>query len=199
MAGLVSDYAVCAKGAICFCLDEFSKGRGARARVSGLRNAIAALEPSEYQGLTDVFDEYLVRYVFDDAERRRQIAAALKRYWFDVPTEPLFPQFPVNHIYAEGVLKALDVSLQGSTRVIPLNSWWLLDYPEVKMLTLADIDASGVTIGGRVTLLILTPRPTISGPISAAILGNTAQAWVTEYRESQVQTRSMRDIASSGT
>ena len=37
----------CAKGALCYCLDEFSKGSGARSlRIAKLRDAIAALAPS---------------------------------------------------------------------------------------------------------------------------------------------------------
>jgi len=50
-----------------------------------------------------------------------------------------------------------------------------------------------VTIGGRVTLLILTPRPRDGGrPTRTPILGETAQASVTEYRDNRVRTIDVR-------
>jgi hypothetical protein len=98
----------------------------------------------------------------------------------------------VASIYAQGVLKALDLALAGR-RVVPLNAWWLLDYPEVKLLSLADVDQAGVTIGGRVTLLILTPRPQGGGrPTRTPILGATAQASLTEHRDNRVRTIDVR-------
>jgi hypothetical protein len=182
----------CAKGAICYCLDEFSRGRGARARVARLRHGLAALAPS-YRGLTEVFDRNLLSLVIKDARERARIVAHLQRHWFgDPPTEAFFPGIPVASIYAQGVIKALDLALAGR-RVVPLNAWWLVDFPEVKLLSLADVDRAGVTIGGRVTLLIKTPRPQGGArPTRTPILGETAQAWVTEYRENRIGTIDVR-------
>jgi hypothetical protein len=188
----VAENVPCAKGAICLCLDEFSKGRGARPRVRRLRDAVAALAPS-FNGLTAVFDRYLSSHVITDAGERARIVAHLQRYWFDQTSpDAFFPGVPVASIYAQGVLKALDLALAGQ-RVVPLNAWWLLDYPEVKLLSLADVDRAGVTIGGRVTLLIMTPRPQGGGrPTRTPILGETAQASVTEYRDNTVRTIDVR-------
>ena len=92
-----------AKGAICFCLDEFSKGPGARARVQALRDAIAALAPA-YTGLAEVFDQHLVSHVFTTPATRQKILAHLKKYWFDNTQDAFFPGTPVAKIYAEGLL-----------------------------------------------------------------------------------------------
>jgi len=182
-----------AKGAICHCLDEFSKGRGARSRVARLRDAIAALAPA-FNGLTGVFDQHLVSHVITDATERGRIVAHLERYWFNQASpEAFFPGVPMASIYGQGVLKALDLALAGRRVVLPLNSWWLLDFPEVKLLSLADVDSAGVTTGGRVTLLILTPRPQGGGtPTRTPILGETAQAFVTEHHDNATRTVAIR-------
>ena len=92
----------CAKGALCYCLDEFSKGSGARSRIAKLRDAIAALAPS-YAGLTDVFDRYLVSHVISDAEQRQRIAANLNAFWLDPGSrKPFFPAEPMAEILREG-------------------------------------------------------------------------------------------------
>jgi hypothetical protein len=97
----------------------------------------------------------------------------------------------VASIYGPGVIKALDLAL-ASRRMVPLNAWWLLDCPEVQLLSLADVQA-GMTIGGRVTLLILTPRPQRGGRVtSTPILGETAQASVTRYSGNDVRTINIR-------
>lgn len=190
MSGFVAENVPCAKGAICHCLDEFSKGRGARARVARLRDALAALPG--YAGLTEVFDRHLLSRVITDAAERARVVAHLQRHWFDQHSpDAFFPGVPVASIYAQGVLKALDLALAGP-RVVPLNAWWLLDYPQVKLLSLADADQAGVTIGGRVTLLIMTPRPTGGSPNRTPILGDTAQASVTEDSRNGVITIDIR-------
>jgi len=190
MSGFVAG--PCAKGAICHCLDEVSKGRGSRPRVDRLRDAIAALAPT-FNGLTAAFDRYLLSHVITNAAERARVVAHLQRYWFDQTSpDAFFPGVPVASIYAQGVLKALDLALAGR-RVVPLNAWWLLDYPDVKLLSLADVDQAGVTIGGRVTLLIMTPRPQRGGRVtSTPILGESAQASVTELSGNQLRTIDVR-------
>jgi hypothetical protein len=138
----------CAKGALCYCLDEFSKGSGARSRIAKLRDAIAALAPS-YAGLTDVFDRYLVSHVISDAEQRQRIAANLNAFWLDPGSrKPFFPAEPVAEILAKGILETLDLSLKGKGRAVPINAWWVLDSAELRTLNMADVKG-GVTIGGR--------------------------------------------------
>ena len=191
MSGFVAEDVAGAKGAICHCLDEFSKGRGARARVTRLRDALAALAPG-YAGLTEAFDRHLLSRVMTNADERARVVAHLRRHWFDQNSyDAFFPGVPVASIYAQGVLKALDFAL-AAPRVVQLNAWWLLDYPQVKLLSLADVDEAGVTIGGRVTLLIMTPRPKGGGPTGRPILGETAQASVTEDSGDGVRTVDLR-------
>ena len=192
MSAIIAPNVFSAKGAICHCLDEFSKGRGARQRVSRLRNEIAALGPAS-NGLTTVFDRHLLSHVMTNDTERQSVLAHLQRRWFDQASpDAYFPGVPVASIYAQGVLKALDLALT-ERRVMPLNTWWLLDFPEVKLLSIADTDDAGATIGGRVTLLILTPRPQFGGtPTRTPILGKTAQAWVTEHRDNRVRTTDVR-------
>jgi hypothetical protein len=99
----------------------------------------------------------------------------------------------VASIYAQGVIKALNLALAGK-RMVQLNAWWLLDYPEVKLLSLADVDTAGATIGGRVTLLIQTPRPQGDGrATSSPYMGDTAQAHVTEHHDNAVRTVDLRN------
>ncbi len=181
-----------AKGPICYCLDEFSKGSGARSRVTRLRDELQALTPA-FSGLTGVFDRYLLSHVISDAAERGRVVRHLERCWFDQTSpDAYFPGVPVASIYAPGVIKALDLTLAGR-RVLPINAWWLLGFSEVQLLSLADVDGAGVTIGGRVTLLILTPRPQTSDrPTRTPILGQTAQAFQTEYRDNAVRTVSVR-------
>ena len=178
-----------AKGAICYCLDQFSKGRGARARVVRLRDELLKLDPP-FSGLMEVFDRYLLSHVISDAAKRQRIVRHLERHWFDQDSpEAYFPRVPVASIYVPGVLKALDLALLAGRRAVPLNSWWLLDFPVVKLLSLVDLDSRDETIGGRVTLLILTPRPKPHGKTTdRPIMGEIAEAFVTEYGDKAVET-----------
>jgi hypothetical protein len=183
----------CAKGAICYGLDQFSKGPGARNRVRQLRDAIAALAPT-YEGLAEVFDEHLLTHVFNTSQRRSAVAK-LNKYWFD-PNSPttLFPGKPVARIYAQGVLRTLDLSLRGGGRAVPIESWWIVDSTEFRMLNFADVEA-GKTVGARVILLIMTPRPAAGGPaIPARILGHVAEAYSTEDVGRAVVTARVRGI-----
>jgi hypothetical protein len=185
-----------AKGAICYCLDEFSKGRGARTRIANLRQAIANLAPA-YAGLAEVFDEHLVSHVFTSADSRRGILEHLRESWFDADSPTTyFPGTPVSRIYAEGLLRTLDLSLGGGRRTVPINSWWLLDSPVFRMVNFADVK-EGVTVGGNVTLLIMTPRPDQVGSSATPpwILGDVAEAFVTEQQGGAVTTTRVRDIS----
>jgi len=190
------DEVPCAKGAVCYCLDEFSKGPGARSRIRNLNEAITQLAPT-YMGLEDVFDKYLLSRVIKDPAERRRIVAHLKAFWFDSDApEPFFPHRHVVQVYAEGLCKTLELALNGRRRVVPINAWWILDCAELRMLNLANVNEDGQTIGGNVTLLIMTPRPQFKGRRSRGptILGKEAQAWVTEQQGDRVTTRRVRDI-----
>jgi hypothetical protein len=183
-----------AKGMILYCLDEISKGRGARARIAKLRKAIADLGPS-YAGLAEVFDKHLVSAVIRSPAVRRRTLDHLNTYWFD-PASPraYFPGTPVSRIYAEGVLRALDLSLKGKGRTVPINAWWLLDSNHVAVLAVADVQG-GVTVGSSVSLIVHTPRPKGRHRASAPwILGHKAEAHVTRRERRAVVTRRVRDM-----
>ena len=196
MSVIVWGHVCSAKGAICYCLDELSKARGARSRIARLRAELAGLAPA-YNGLMAVFDQYLLSYVITNAAERARVVKHLEQHWFDQASpDAFFPGVPVASIYAQGVIKALDLALAGRRGVVPLNAWWLLGFPEVQLLSLADVEPNtSVTIGGRVTLLVLTPRPpTREGdrPTSRPILGDTAQAWTAEHRNNRVRITDVR-------
>ncbi len=187
----------CAKGWVPYSLDQCSKGRGARARLEGLNRAIASLGPN-YQRLADVFNDHLLARIFPDAGLRARIVAHLRTHWFDPSSsEAYFPNQKVAEIYAQGVVKAVDLSLKGR-RPVPINTWWIVDFHEVnrqvKMLTLTDVE-NELTVGGRVTLLILTPRPRGDGESGGtSILGDEAEAWVSEQQGDNVVTLRVRDL-----
>ena len=195
MGALLPGNVSCAKGPVPYCLDELSKRRGARARLQRLSEAVASLAPS-YQGLETVFDTHLMSYILTEPHVRERVVVHLRKHWFDAnSSETYFPHQRVARIYAEGVLKALELSLKGR-RIIPINAWWVVDAPEVKMLTLADVDDQSVTVGGRVTLLILTPRPKGEGDSESRtpILGNTAEAWVSEQQGAETATFKINEL-----
>jgi hypothetical protein len=175
--GCFIPYAVpCAKGPIPYCLEEVSKGRNASARLKKLAGEIKKLAP-HYRGLETVFDTHLVAHVIKNAAARKGIAAHLKKNWFDDTSADAYFEGPVAAIYAEGVLKAINLCLKGKSPV-PLNAWWFVDAPSVKMLTLVEV-RKGLTVGGRVTLIVQTPRPRDEVKPGTVILGD-AHAWVTE-------------------
>ena len=194
IGGLPAD-APCAKGWIPYGLDEISRGRGARARLRRLSEAIRSLAPN-YQNLERVFDTHILSHVMTDPRAREEFVAYLSRHWFDATSsETYFPGQNVAQIYAEGVLKALELSLKGRRTAVPIDAWWVVDSQEIKILTFADIDEQGMTVGGRLTLLILTPRPRADVQSRGTfILGRTAQAWASGQRGNRVATSSVKDL-----
>jgi hypothetical protein len=183
-----------AKGTLCYALDQFSIGPGARARVQALRDALDALEPT-YDNLAETYDEYLLSCVFANAATRQSIVDYLKTHWFNPnPPDAYFPGVPVAEIHATGMIKALDLSLAGKGPVIPFDSWWKLDCPQVELIALVR-EEGGATVSKYVSQLICTPRPPAAadgeGP-SVPIVGRTAQAYVTRLEDELVVTRPVR-------
>lgn len=175
MGPIMSAGVPCAKGWVCYCLEQCSRLERARDYLQGLKKAIEQIAPS-YQGLEQVFDEHLIaRVVVGEGalEKRRKIREHLKANWYDAASpETYFPEEQVARIVAEGLLKTLEASLAAKAP-LPITSWWLPDYPDVKTLTMLDRDS--------VTLLILTPRPLPTAqsrpaPMRDVILGD-AEAW----------------------
>ena len=189
MAALIADKVPSAKGAVCYGLDEISKGAGARARLTKLRKAIAALKPS-YAGLSEVFDEQVVSYVFKTPAVRQQVLAHLNDCWFKPASRAaFFKGQPVAKIYAEGVIKALDLSLSAKGAPTPIDAWWLLDSKEVQLISFSS--------ASQVTLIIHTPRPKLPSkakPKAPWILGKTAEAHVTRREGRKVATKRVKTL-----
>jgi hypothetical protein len=174
---------IAAKGPVPLCLEEISKGDGARRRLDTLRTNLAALAPS-YRGLAAVFEADLLALVYPNPADAANIRAHLERYWFDA-TSPFFPGEPVAEIYAKGVLQTLEVSLNGAPNNRPpleIEAWWQLDHPKVKMLTLQSAT-------GNLSLHILTPRPSGAAGSGPTILGRYSTAWVTAAADRMVDTK----------
>jgi hypothetical protein len=165
----------CAKGWLLYCLEICSRSPRARDYLQGLKDAIERLGP-DCDGLERVYDEHVIAHVVSGeraAEKRRKIRDHLRNEWFGTSSDRYFPEWPVARIHAEGVAKALEASLARPGAPAPITSWWLLDHPEVKMMTMLD--------DGRVTLLVMTPRPPTAVPLSPAsmrhIIMGDAEVW----------------------
>lgn len=193
MGAMIIHKVPCAKGAVCHGLDVISSGDGARARLKALRAAILGLAPS-YDGLAEVFDRYLLRHAFRGEAARRRIVDHLKACWFGTASRAsYFPRTPVARIYAEGVLRTLELSLKGRGRPVPIDAWWLLDHADVELVNVARV-RRGVTVSPTVTLLIQTPRPTGKGGRPPWILGDSAEAYVTRRAGRRIATERVRAI-----
>jgi hypothetical protein len=188
MGSILPEGVPCAKGWVPHCLELCSRIERARDYLQGLKKAIEQLAP-DYQGLEQALDDHLIARVVTGEgalERRRKIREHLKANWYDdSSSEAYFPQQQTGRVVAEGLLKTLDVALQ-SKEPLPITSWWLPDFPEVKTLTMLDNDG--------VTLLIMTPRPPATAqsqvaPMRQVILGE-AEAWDGSQR--------VKDIGSDG-
>lgn len=184
----------CAKGPVPYCLDQCSRGAGARARLENLRAAIQALAGANYVGLEDVFKTHLLPLGFPNPIAQQNITDHLKKHWFDETSSDAFfrKEEKTTEKYAKGVIDVVEKSLSGQYDPVPINAWWVVDNPIVKMLTLAESD-NGHTISENVTFLILTPRPQGAAGTTTPILGRIAQAWVTELaRDGTVVTRQVQ-------
>lgn len=158
----------CAKGPLTYCLDELSLKKDAAALMKKLGNEIIRLEPKDFRGLETVFETYLLQEIYRDAAKSAKVAAYLKRFWFD-ETSPdvFFPEIqPIAPVYALGVLKALDIAKDSQ---LPIDSWWMMDHPDIEMMNLVS--------PRQVTLIIATPRP--KGHSPGGIWGEKGEAWTT--------------------
>ena len=147
----------CAKGPVTYALDKIVKVNKAVNKMSELAASIGELESANYIGLEKVFAEKLFPEVIKkngtpDKEKIDAITKYLKEYWFDPTSEKI--EFkglqPIAPVYAVGVRKTLDLALRS---LIPraIDSWWIVDYPDIMLLNLASEK--------EVKLLIMTPRP----------------------------------------
>ena len=133
------------------------------------------------KGSERIFDEYLAVYYCNDGGLRRRILEHLKRYWFSDSAGAYFPDQQIAQMYAEAVIKTIELSLNGRHHPVPINAWWIIQPGEkaVKMLNLAEVDRNGMTASSSVTLLIMTPVPQLDDAPSKTTLWGNAEAWVT--------------------
>src|SRR5262245_59467073 len=172
----------CAKGPVRFGLDTISSMLDGRARLEQLRNAITALASVNYRGLETALEVHVLRPIYPNPNDAAAVAAHLNQHWFDeTSSSAYFPAFqPIAPIYAEGVITAVNLSMNSpGPAPVPINAWWVVDQPHVKLVSLALTDSGDITRSDRVTLLVLTPRPSVV-QARMAILDKRAVAWVTE-------------------
>lgn len=141
------------KGAIPECLDAISRSDNARELMKRLQSAIESLRKRSFLNLTDAFAKHLFAPAFRDAKRSRAVADYLEKYWFDGSSDAAyFPDLqPIAHLYAEGILTTLRLSLRTRPKPTPIDAWWLLDHRDFEMINLVS--------NQQITLLIATPRP----------------------------------------
>lgn len=168
------------KGAVCYALDKFSVGAGARKRVQTLRDELAALAPT-FDGLAECFGEFLLPSYSKKKASRQAVVDYLKEHWFPADhTTGYFPNVLVAQIYGTGVIQALDLSLGKTGTPVPIDSWWMLDCAQVELNSMVQ-QQGGTTISKMVSLMICTPRPRFESlaPNAPTILGRTAEAYTT--------------------
>ena len=158
----------CAKGPVTYCLDELSVKKDAPALMQKLGDEIMKIEPNDFRGLETVFEHYLLQAVYNDPAKSAKVAAYLKRFWFDETSPDVFFREiqPIAPVYAHGVLKTLDIA---KNRQLPIDSWWMMDHPDIEMVNLIS--------PRQVTLVIATPRP--AGHSPGGIWGEKGEAWTT--------------------
>ena len=172
MGGSVGAGNPCVKGAACQALDALS---GNRHGLLNLQAGIASIAGANYHGLENVLGQHLlpVKYAAADVAK---IVTHLKACWFD-PTSSacFFSGMTVAPVYAQGMLKTIELSLASNTPV-PIDSWWALDHSLVEMLNFAT--------PRQVTLIIATPRPGSRADLAAA--GGATVGFSTRHQDGRL-------------
>ena len=187
---------VCARGPVPYWLGQCSIDARAVGRLTALLDAIKRLGPT-YAGLERAFDEHLGAHYCSNADLRRRIAEHLRQHWFSDGPGSYFPGQKVAQIYAEGVIKTIELSLNGRHHPVPINAWWIIDAADkvVRMLNLAEVDRNGMTVSSSVTLMIMTPRPSDKSAPIRTLLWSDSAAWETAVQGSSVVTRQIENEA----
>jgi hypothetical protein len=159
-----------AKGPVVYYLDELSKGSDAIQRLRDLQTALVAARDDGYRHIAAILAQHLFEPFMARSEK---LQAYLNNYWFDEgkPTVEFTDLQPIAAAYAEGLIKTIDLSLQGERggRPKPIDGWWIVDHPKFEVLNLVNEHC--------VVLLIMTPRPTGIG--ARGIWNPAAEAWST--------------------
>src|SRR6202023_180003 len=109
-----------ARGPVPYWLGQCSIGARAIERLTVLLDAIRGLGPT-YEGLERAFDECLGAYYCKDADLRRRIAEHLRQHWFSDGRDAYFQGQKVTQLYAEGVIKTIELSLNGRHHPVPIH------------------------------------------------------------------------------
>ncbi len=160
-----------AKGPIPYCLGQMSIRPNARALLEELRSGIESAHSNDFRELAAAFDKYLFQPTNFGAEKGTQATALLQKNWFDARSpDAFFPAFqPIAPLYAAGVLKTLELSLNGRPAPLPIDAWWVLGYAQVELINLVT--------ARQVTLLITTPYPPII--VMKMLLPDFTEVWTT--------------------
>jgi hypothetical protein len=202
MSGILPQAVPVAKGMVPYCLDVLSRRADAGERLRSLLTAIEAAAP-EFRRLEEIFDRFLVSPVIHSEAARAALRQHLRRHWFDRDSAELWFTRDTAKIYAEGVMKALRLSLTGGPaspqaapkglRPAPIDGWWLVDAPAVTMITMARFRDIDQKVAESVNLLIMTPRPDPDSDVEVTqvpVMGRgIAEAYVTDRWDGRVMTK----------
>jgi len=160
----------CSKGPIFYYLDEMSRKPDARELLERLHRAISDKASSGFPDLEITFDQYMFTPL-KVGERINAISNYLKKYWFDLDSPDIFfPDLqPIQPIFAEGLLKAISLSLKREGKPTPIDAWWIVDHADFRMMNFVSLQ--------QITLLMVTPRP--AGNFPKRIWGEYAEAYTT--------------------
>jgi hypothetical protein len=139
--------------------------------MKALARALSDKASSNFPDLELTFDQYIFSPLGVHANRIVAISGYLRSNWFDVDSPDVYfrEMQPVAPIIGTGFLKTLELALKGDPQPKPIDSWWILDYPDVEMINLVS--------ERQVTLLMATPRP--AGIHPTGIWEKTAEAYTT--------------------
>lgn len=149
------------KGPVLYYLDQLSRSDASLSRLGMLLEALEQLQPT-YRGLMDVFQQHL--FPDYDPARLEALNNYLRRYWFDEAQGWWRSQQPIEPVFCQGLIKALQEAInnpitiavedpaQGKRqKALPIDSYWLVVGERFEMTICRSLQ--------QVTLLILTPPP----------------------------------------
>lgn len=181
--GCFVPFVAASKGPILYYLDEMSRKPNAIELLKQFARGLAEIGSSDYSNLLTVCDHLLFTPM--GAEAIDKISDYLRKHWFEQDSDEIyFPELqPIAPILALGLAKAIELALRNPSGVTPIDSWWLVDQPDVKVTNLVS--------PYQVTLLFTTPRP--PGRYPFRIWSKTAEAYTTA--RTGVVTRRFNNVA----
>jgi len=183
--GCFVPFVVASKGPILYYLDEMSKKPNAGELLKQFKRVLAEGAGSDYSDFIMTCEHYLFTPLNVGSTELQQINVYLRDRWFDQHSEAIyFPELqPIAPILATGIAKAIELALGNDAGITPIDSWWIVDQPDVKVTNLVS--------PRQITLLFTTPRP--PGRFPFGIWGKTAEAYTTA--RTGVVTRRFNNLA----